>query len=139
MTRDRLLKAFREDTRSVLFGTDSFWEGVDVEGESLSSVVLTRLPFRVPTEPVLVARAEAIEAGGGRAFTEYTVPLAVIKFRQGFGRLIRSRSDRGVVIVTDKRIVSRPYGRAFLESLPPAPLVVAPTREVEQHVRAFLQ
>ena len=113
-TRDRLLRAFREDTRSVLFGTDSFWEGVDVEGESLSTVILTRLPFRVPTEPVTIARAEAIEKAGGRAFTEYTIPTAVIKFRQGFGRLIRSRTDRGVVIVTDKRLVSKPYGRAFL-------------------------
>jgi ATP-dependent DNA helicase DinG len=136
-TRDRLLRAFREDTRSVLFGTDSFWEGVDVEGESLSTVILTRLPFRVPTEPVTIARAEAIEKAGGRAFTEYTIPTAVIKFRQGFGRLIRSRTDRGVVIVTDKRLVSKPYGRAFLESLPPAPLIVGPVREIEDHVKRF--
>ncbi len=135
--RDKLLQTFREDTRSVLFGTDSFWEGVDVEGEALSTVILTRLPFRVPTHPVLVARAEAIDAAGGRSFTEYTVPMAVIKFRQGFGRLIRSRSDRGVVIVTDGRIVSKPYGRSFLKSLPPIQTVTASTREVEEHVRNF--
>lgn len=138
VSRDKLLKAFRDDVKSVLFGTDSFWEGVDVEGESLSTVILTRLPFRVPTDPVLVARAEAIEAAGGRAFNELTVPMAVIKFRQGFGRLIRSKTDRGVVIVTDRRIVSRPYGRAFLESLPPVPIDVAALHDVEQDVRRFL-
>jgi ATP-dependent DNA helicase DinG len=136
-SRDKLLTAFRDDVKSVLFGTDSFWEGVDVEGESLSTVVLTRLPFRVPTDPVLVARAEAIEAAGGRAFNELTVPMAVIKFRQGFGRLIRSKTDRGVVVVTDRRIVSRPYGRAFLESLPPVPVDVAGLTDVEQDVRRF--
>lgn len=135
--RDRLLQLFRDDVSSVLFGTDSFWEGVDVEGEALSTVVLTRLPFRVPTEPILVARAEALEAAGGRAFGELTIPMAVIKFRQGFGRLIRNQTDRGVVVVTDKRIVSRPYGKVFLNSLPPVTVTAAPFSEVERDVAAF--
>ncbi len=135
--RHKLLETFREDTRSVLFGTDSFWEGVDVEGEALSTVILTRLPFRVPTHPVLVARCEAIDAAGGRAFSDYTVPMAVVKFRQGFGRLIRRRSDRGVVVVTDKRVVSRPYGKKFLRSLPDMPVEAAPAQEVETSVRRF--
>jgi ATP-dependent DNA helicase DinG len=137
--RDKLLKIFREDRRSVLFGTDSFWEGVDVEGESLSAVILTRLPFRVPTHPVLISRAEAIDAAGGRAFTQYVVPMAVIKFRQGFGRLIRSRADRGVVIVTDGRIVSKPYGKTFLKSLPPMDVTKAPATEIEKYVREFFE
>lgn len=135
--RDKLLKLFRDDVRSVLFGTDSFWEGVDVEGEALSTVVLTRLPFRVPTEPILVARAEALEAAGGRAFGELTIPMAVIKFRQGFGRLIRNKTDRGVVVVTDNRIVTRPYGKVFLNSLPPVAVYAAPLDEVERDVAAF--
>lgn len=117
-TRTQLLDRFRSDTSSVLFATDSFWEGVDVAGESLQCVILPKLPFRVPTEPILQARAEAIEQAGGNAFTEYSVPQAVIKFRQGFGRLIRRKSDRGVILVLDRRIVTKYYGKMFLESLP---------------------
>ena len=129
-TRSQLIERFRKDSASVLFGTDSFWEGVDVAGEALQCVILPKLPFRVPTEPVLEARAEAIEARGGNSFVQYSVPQAVIKFRQGFGRLIRRRSDRGAVIVLDKRIVTKFYGRAFIESLPAARLVRGPQRGV---------
>lgn len=125
-SRNVLLERFRSDTSSVLFATDSFWEGVDVAGEALQCVILPKLPFRVPTEPVLEARAEAIEEAGGNAFRDYSVPQAVIKFRQGFGRLIRRRSDRGVVLVLDKRIVTKPYGKIFLDSLPPLRLVKGP-------------
>lgn len=128
--RTQLLDQFRGDLSSVLFGTDSFWEGVDVAGESLRCVILPKLPFRVPTEPVLEARAEAIEAAGGNAFTEYSVPQAVIKFRQGFGRLIRRRTDRGVIVVLDRRIVSKFYGRVFLRSLPEVRIVRGPGEEV---------
>lgn len=119
-SRTVLLERFRSDTTSVLFATDSFWEGVDVAGEALQCVILPKLPFRVPTEPILEARAEAIEDAGGNAFRDYSVPQAVIKFRQGFGRLIRRRSDRGIVLVLDKRIITKQYGKIFLDSLPPS-------------------
>lgn len=138
-SRTRLLERFRSNSRSVLFGTDSFWEGVDVVGEALQCVILPRLPFRVPSEPVLEARAEAIEAQGGNPFTQYTVPLAVIKFRQGFGRLIRSRSDRGSVVVLDGRILTRGYGKTFLESLPQMPRCVGPKERVLDALEAFHQ
>ena len=116
--RARLLRNFALDKTSVLFATESFWQGVDVPGESLQVVVLCRLPFRVPTDPILVARTEAIERRGGNAFAELSLPEAVMKFRQGFGRLMRRGTDRGVVVVTDVRVFTKRYGGAFLESLP---------------------
>jgi ATP-dependent DNA helicase DinG len=138
-SRHRLLKTFRDDPASVLFGTDSFWEGVDVPGRALEQVIITRLPFKVPTEPVLEARAEAIEAQGGDAFMDYTVPQAVIKFKQGFGRLIRHRDDRGVVLILDTRVVKKGYGRIFLRSLPAARTLAAPTVEVLEAMRSFFR
>ncbi len=125
-TRHRLLEQFSQDPTSILFATDSFWEGVDVPGRSLEQVIIVRLPFRVPTEPVLEARAEAISQAGGDPFMEYTVPQAVIRFRQGFGRLIRNKTDRGVVLILDNRVVRRGYGRLFLQSLPQVPVVKQP-------------
>lgn len=138
MERGRLLEAFRSSPRAVLLGTDSFWEGVDVPGDALSCVVLTRLPFRVPTEPVYRARAELIEVRGGDAFRQYSLPQAVIRFRQGFGRLIRSRADRGAVVVLDPRLVTRQYGRVFLASLPAVDLLRLSPEEVAAQVRTFL-
>ena len=138
MERSRLLDAFRSGPRAVLLGTDSFWEGVDVPGAALSCVVLTRLPFRVPTEPVTRARAELIERRGGDAFQQYSVPQAVIRFRQGFGRLIRSRADRGAVVVLDPRLVSRSYGRVFLGSLPTVDLARIPFDRLGPEIRRFL-
>jgi ATP-dependent DNA helicase DinG len=103
----------------VLFGTSSFWQGVDVQGEALSCVIVDRLPFAVPTDPVVQARMRAIEENGGNPFVEYQVPSAVITLKQGFGRLIRSLEDRGVLMLLDPRIQRQRYGRVFIESLPP--------------------
>lgn len=137
MNRTTLLDRFRECPSGVLFGTDSFWEGVDVAGDALQCVILPKLPFRVPTEPLQEARAEAIDAAGGNSFMEFTVPQAVIKFRQGLGRLIRRKTDRGAVIVLDRRIVTKHYGRVFLESLPAMRLVQGPRRGVYESLRTF--
>ncbi len=117
--RKALLEEFRETPNAVLFGTSSFWQGVDVQGEALSCVIVDRLPFAVPTDPVVQARMRAVEENGGNAFFEYQVPSAVITLKQGFGRLIRSLEDRGVLMLLDPRIQQKRYGRVFLESLPP--------------------
>ncbi len=116
--RFRLLESFKNDVSSVLFATDSFWEGVDVPGESLSHVILVKLPFAVPTDPVFAARSEAIEKAGGSSFMELSLPGAVITFRQGFGRLVRHSDDSGAVTVLDKRLVQKRYGQLFLDSIP---------------------
>lgn len=136
--RSQLLDRFRADSASVLFGTDSFWEGVDVAGDSLQCVILPKLPFRVPTEPIQQARSEAIDARTGNAFMAYSVPQAVIKFRQGFGRLIRRRSDRGVVVVLDQRILTKAYGRVFLNSLPPLRVARGGREEVFGEMERFM-
>jgi ATP-dependent DNA helicase DinG len=116
--RTQMLRRFKENPRGVLFGTDSFWQGVDVRGDALQNVIITKLPFSVPDLPLLEARLDAIRQEGGNPFRDYQLPEAVLKFKQGFGRLIRSRSDHGIVVILDPRISSRPYGRTFLTSLP---------------------
>ena len=137
--RSHLLDKFRENRGSVLFATDSFWEGVDVAGEALQCVILPKLPFRVPTEPVFEARVEAVEAQGGNSFMDYTAPQAVIRFRQGFGRLIRRRDDRGAIVVLDNRVVTKRYGRMFLESLPGVRTVRGPAKAVMQALNRFFK
>ena len=136
--RHQLLEAFKQDKTSVLFGTDSFWQGVDVEGDALESVIITKLPFKVPSEPIVEARVEAIERRGGNAFMEYSVPQAVIKFKQGFGRLIRKKTDRGSVFIFDKRIIEKFYGKIFLQSLPESNVTTGPLRTVLEAVQSFL-
>ena len=116
--KSALLEEFRLTPSAVLFGTSSFWQGVDVQGEQLSCVIIDRLPFAVPSDPVVAARIKAIDAGGGNAFFEYQVPSAVITLKQGFGRLIRSLHDRGLLALLDNRILKKQYGRVFVESLP---------------------
>jgi ATP-dependent DNA helicase DinG len=124
MPRHQMLAEFKNDTHSVLCGTDSFWTGVDVPGESLSNVIITRLPFAVPDHPITASRIEHLEAQGMNAFSEYSVPEAILKLRQGVGRLIRNASDTGICAILDNRILTKPYGRAFLASLPECPTEV---------------
>lgn len=135
--RSRLLGRFVRSGRGILLGTASFWEGVDVPGDPLRGLVLQKIPFRVPTEPITQARMEAIEARGMRAFDTYQVPLAALRLKQGFGRLIRSREDHGGILLLDSRILTKSYGRALQRALPPAPLVKGPWPEVRRRLADF--
>ena len=136
--RSRLLTMFRNDISSVLFATDSFREGVDAPGETLSMVVITKLPFKVPNDPIQQARAEAVEKRGGNSFMEISVPEAIIKFKQGFGRLIRHSDDRGVAVVLDQRLATARYGQLFIESLPKCKLITDGIETIALEVERFL-
>ncbi len=135
--RARLLESFVASGSGILLGTSSFWEGVDVPGRPLRGLVIQRLPFRVPTEPVTAARVEAIEKRGGNAFWDFALPLAALRLKQGFGRLVRSHDDRGSVVILDDRILRKRYGVYLRESLPPAPLAKGPWSEVAQALSRF--
>lgn len=135
--RHSLLRKFRDTDRSVLFGTDSFWEGVDVVGDALRCVIIVKLPFKVPSEPIVQARSEAITAKGGDPFMEYSLPNAIVKFKQGFGRLIRNKRDRGCIVCLDTRLVTKDYGRQFLNSLPVCQQLIAPSTMLHQQMSEF--
>jgi ATP-dependent DNA helicase DinG len=136
-SRDALLMRFRESGRAVLLGTSSYWEGVDVAGHALRGLLIARLPFRVPTEPVTAAHCEAIAERGGDPFAEYMVPHAALRLKQGFGRLIRSTTDRGAIIIADPRVVTKSYGDALLRALPPARRILVNWDEVSRQLVQF--
>jgi ATP-dependent DNA helicase DinG len=124
LDRATLLRKFKAKGSNVLFGTDSFWQGVDVPGRALSSVIIVRLPFAAPDQPLLAGRLEQIRDMGGNPFNDYQLPSAIIKFKQGFGRLVRSKTDSGIVVVLDSRIVNKPYGRKFLSAIPKCEVIL---------------
>jgi len=129
-----LLETFKSTERAVLLGTRSFWEGVDVPGEALSVLAIVKLPFAVPTDPLVAARSETFED----PFNEYQLPEAILRFRQGFGRLIRTASDRGVVAILDRRVLTKKYGRSFLESLPECTVKVGPLNDLPRAAAKWL-
>jgi DNA polymerase-3 subunit epsilon/ATP-dependent DNA helicase DinG len=135
ISRNQLLERFRSTPRAVLLGTRSFWEGIDVVGPALSCIVIARLPFSVPTDPIFAARSETFED----PFLQYAIPEAILRFRQGFGRLIRSKTDRGVVVVLDKRIITKPYGRAFLNSIPPCTVKIGTLEMLPQETIRWIE
>ena len=137
LSRETMTRHLKEDENTVIFGSQSFWEGVDVAGEALSCVVLARLPFAQVGDPVIEARSEKIDREGGSSFRDYALPEAVIKFRQGFGRLVRTKSDRGVVVVTDPRLVTKNYGATFRKSIPATVHTVTELSELLQRVAEF--
>ena len=138
-SREEITSVFRGETSSVLLGTRSFWEGVDISGEALSCLVLTKLPFHVFTDPLVRGRTEYLRNLGRDPFMHYTLPEAVISFRQGFGRLIRSRTDVGVILVADRRLVTKGYGRIFLSSLPAKHRVFKTREQALKEISAFFE
>jgi ATP-dependent DNA helicase DinG len=137
-SRTSLFNSFKNNVQSVLFGTESFWEGVDAPGETLECVIMTKLPFKVPTEPIFKARLERVRARGGNPFLEYSLPLAVVKFKQGIGRLIRNKTDTGIVVLLDRRILMKSYGRVFVDSLPGGSVFTGELSELLQNTDRFL-
>lgn len=137
-SRKNLLLNFTENINSILFGTESFWEGVDAPGETLECVIITKLPFKVPTEPIVRARLNEIKERGGNSFLEYTLPLAVIKLRQGIGRLIRKKTDHGIIVILDKRILLKSYGSIFLRSIPCGKIYTGRLYQILERAKPFL-
>jgi ATP-dependent DNA helicase DinG len=137
-SRRSLLDRFKADMHSVLFGTVSFWEGVDAPGRTLECVIITKLPFKVPTEPIVKARSAKIVQQGGNPFLDYQLPLAVVKLRQGTGRLIRNTSDRGIVVILDPRILTKAYGSTFLQSIQSPSVSQGPLQGLLDQMEAFI-
>jgi Rad3-related DNA helicase len=137
-SREAITALFQRDITSVLLGTQSFWEGVDFAGETLSLLVIAKLPFHVPTEPIVQARCELLESRGVDSFLHYTLPSAVIRLKQGFGRLIRTKTDRGIVVITDRRLLTQRYGQAFLRSLPTNHSAFADKEGLLEAIQGFL-
>ena len=129
-----LLETFRDSDKAVLLGTRAFWEGVDIPGQALSVLVITKLPFDVPTDPIVAARSETFDD----PFNEYNLPEAILRFRQGFGRLIRTQSDRGVVAILDRRILTKRYGKLFMDSLPTCNVKIGTMAELPQAAARWL-
>ncbi|MDF2904481.1 MAG: bifunctional ATP-dependent helicase/DNA polymerase subunit epsilon, partial [Bacillus sp. (in: firmicutes)] len=138
-SRTRLTRNFQRFDKAILLGTSSFWEGVDIPGEDLSCLIIVRLPFSPPDEPITAAKCEIINQQGGNPFSEYSLPEAVLRFKQGFGRLIRTKSDKGIIIVFDRRIVTTKYGRAFLQSIPKISIKKQKIEEIVQSIHSWLQ
>lgn len=134
----KLLNQFKDETRSVLFATDSFWQGVDIPGESLSQVIIVKLPFTVPNDPIFTARSEAIQKKGGNSFMELSIPESIIKFRQGVGRLIRTSEDKGVVVVLDRRIYEKKYGSLYIKSISECKKIYEPLSELSDTINQFI-
>ena len=124
LSKTKLLSDFKKNHNSVLLGVDSFWMGVDVPGNSLRNVIITKLPFDVPDHPIIEAKIEAIEKRGGNPFTEFSLPGAILKFKQGVGRLIRNKTDKGIIVILDSRVVTKTYGKYFLNSLPECEVII---------------
>lgn len=137
MPRRLLLENFVRAERAVLFGTDSFWEGVDVAGDKLRAVIIVKLPFKVPTEPIIQARMEMLTKKGKDPFHEYNLPQAIVKFKQGFGRLIRGKQDRGAIVILDTRLLHKPYGKLFLASLPRCQELIAPAAQIKESLTQY--
>ena len=133
-TPPQLVRRFLENQKSVLLGTASFWEGVDLAGESLTVLLVARLPFSVPSDPVFAARSELYE----NSFNTYAVPQAILRLRQGFGRLIRTKTDRGVAVILDSRIMSRRYGKAFIKSLPPGTFKTCDLYQLKDEIQRWV-
>ena len=138
-SKQSLIERFKQRKDSVLFATSSFWEGIDVAGEALRSVIITKLPFKVPSNPLFQAMSELYEKEGRDPFSEYSLPQACLKFKQGFGRLIRTKTDRGCVICLDKRVMTKSYGKVFLKSLPPCPVFYEDTSRIVEKMELFYQ
>lgn len=136
-SRSHLIERFKKRDRSILFGTDSFWEGVDVVGDALRCVIIVKLPFKVPSDPLFQARCESITQKGGSPFFEYSLPHAVVKFKQGFGRLVRNKNDRGCIVCLDQRLVTKGYGKLFLKSLPQCNHLFEPVSSLKEKMKAF--
>jgi ATP-dependent DNA helicase DinG len=135
--RAKLLESFVLSGRGVLLGVSSFWEGVDVPGDPLRGIIINKLPFKVPTEPLTAARIESIDNNGGNSFMDYVLPHAALRLKQGFGRLIRANTDRGAVVLLDRRVLEKGYGRYFLDTLPDAPVLTGSWIELSEQLLTF--